>query len=53
MMRNPLKPLARAKADRCGWSEEELSAFLAQEVFTLRPEKLSVEDFIALTNLLS
>ena len=53
MMRNPLKPLARAKAERCGWSEDELTAFLAQDVFTLRPEKLSVEDFIALTQLLS
>ena len=53
MMRNPLKPLARAKADRCGWSEEQLQAFLAQDVFSLRPERLSVEDFVALTNLLS
>ena len=53
MMRNPLKPLARAKADRLGWSEDELAAFLAQDVFSLRPEKLSVEDFIALTNLLA
>ena len=53
MMRNPLKPLARAKAERCGWSEEQLQAFLAQEVFSLRPEKLSVEDFVALTNLLA
>ncbi|MBP3203330.1 MAG: 16S rRNA (adenine(1518)-N(6)/adenine(1519)-N(6))-dimethyltransferase RsmA [Bacteroidales bacterium] len=53
MMRNPLKPLARAKAEREGWSEETLSAFLSQEVFSLRPEKLSVEDFIGLTNLLA
>ena len=53
MMRNPLKPLARAKAEREGWSEEQLQEFLSGEVFTLRPEKLSVEDFIALTNLLS
>ena len=53
MMRNPLKPLARAKADREGWSEEELSAFLSQDVFSLRPEKLSVEDFVALTKLLA
>ena len=53
MMRNPLKPLARAKADREGWSEEQLADFLAQDVFTLRPEKLSVEDFIGLTNLLA
>jgi 16S rRNA (adenine1518-N6/adenine1519-N6)-dimethyltransferase len=53
MMRNPLKPLARAKADRLGWSEDELSAFLSREVFSLRPERLSVEDFIDLTNLLA
>ncbi|MBR0246214.1 MAG: ribosomal RNA small subunit methyltransferase A [Bacteroidales bacterium] len=53
MMRNPLKPLAAAKAAREGWSEEELAAFLAQDVFTLRPERLSVEDFVALTNLLA
>ena len=53
MMRNPLKPLARAKAEREGWNEERLQEFLSGEVFTLRPEKLSVEDFIALTNLLS
>ena len=53
MMRNPLKPLARAKADREGWSEEQFADFLAQDVFTLRPEKLSVEDFIGLTNLLA
>ena len=53
MMRNPLKPLAKAKADREGWSEEQLQEFLAQEVFSLRPEKLSVEDFIDLTNLLA
>jgi len=53
MMRNPLKPLAKAKADREGWSEGQLQEFLAKEVFSLRPEKLSVEDFIDLTNLLA
>ena len=53
MMRNPLKPLAHAKADRLGWSDDELAAFLAQDVFSLRPERLGVEDFIALTNLLA
>ena len=53
MMRNPLKPLARAKADRLGWSDDELAAFLAQDVFSLRPERLGVEDFIALTKLLA
>ena len=67
MMRNPLKPLAAAKATREGWSEEQLAdflaqdvftlrperLFLAQDVFTLRPERLSVEDFVSLTNLLA
>lgn len=53
MMRNPLKPLARAKAEREGWSEEQLAGFLSQDVFSLRPERLSVEDFVALTNLLA
>ena len=44
MMRNPLKPLAlaRGKAD-----------VLSQDVFSQRPEQLSVEDFVALTNLLA
>jgi hypothetical protein len=49
MMRNPLKPLARAKAQRENWSEDQLTAFLRDPVFDLRPEQLSVEDFIALT----
>ena len=53
MMRNPLKPLAAAKAAREGWSVEQLADFLVQPVFTLRPEVLSVEDFIDLTNLLT
>ena len=53
MMRNPLKPLARAKAERLGWSDEQLTEFLAADVFSRRPETLSVEDFIALTNLLA
>ena len=44
MMRNPLKPLAlaRGKAD-----------VLALPVFSQRPEQLSVEDFVALTNMLA
>lgn len=53
MMRNPLRPLAAAKAVREGWSDEQLSEFLAQPVFALRPEVLSVEDFAALTLLLT
>ena len=53
MMRNPLKPLARAKAEREGWDEERLAEILSAPVFSLRPEALSVEEFIALTNLLA
>ena len=53
MMRNPLKPLIAAKAAREGWTDEEKAAFTAGPVFERRPETLSVEDFIALTNLLS
>ena len=53
MLRNPLKPLVAAKAQREGWTAEETAAFLEQTVFSLRPEKLSVEDFINLTLLLS
>jgi len=52
-LRNSLKPLIRAKADRCGWGEEELATFVADPVFELRPERLSVEDFIDLTLKLS
>jgi 16S rRNA (adenine1518-N6/adenine1519-N6)-dimethyltransferase len=52
MMRNPLKPLARAKALRWNWEEEKLGAFLADPVFTRRPEELSVEEFIGLTQML-
>ena len=48
-LRNSLKPMIRAKADREGWSEEQLAEFVADPVFELRPERLSVEDFIALT----
>ena len=53
MMRNPLKPLIAAKAAREGWTDEERMAFTANPVFERRPETLSVEDFIDLTNLLS
>ena len=44
MMRNPLKPIAAARG-----KEDVLSL----PVFTQRPEQLSVEDFIDLTNLLA
>lgn len=53
MMRNPLKPLVHTKAVRLGWNEAETADFLALPVFSQRPEQLSVEDFVALTNLLA
>ncbi len=50
-LRNSLKPLISAKAEKEGWSAEELARFVSAPVFDLRPEKLGVEDFIALTKL--
>ena len=52
MLRGALKPLVNAKAAREGWSPEQLSEFVARDVFTLRAEALSVEDFISLTRML-
>ena len=49
-MRNSLRPIVSAKASREGWNEEQVSAFLSQPVFDLRPERLGVEDFISLTH---
>ena len=51
-MRNSLKPLINAKAEREGWSEERLKEFAANPVFDLRPERLGVEEFISLTRML-
>ncbi len=48
-LRNSLKPLIRAKADREGWNEDQLAEFISDPVFELRPERLGVEDFISLT----
>ena len=57
-LRNSLKPLIRAKAEREGWDSAVPSlscheTFVSDPVFDLRPERLSVEDFIALTIKLS
>lgn len=52
-LRNSLKPLIRAKAERDGWTDEQLAEFTSDPVFELRPERLSVEEFIALTVKLS
>lgn len=51
-LRNSLKPLITAKAERNSWTPEQLAEFLQDPVFTLRPERLSVEDFITLTKML-
>lgn len=52
-LRNSLKSLIKAKAEREGWTEEELAEFVSEKVFDLRPERLGVEDFISLTIRLS
>ena len=49
MLRGALKPLINAKAAREGWTPGQLSDFISQDIFTLRAEALSVEDFIELT----
>ena len=49
MLRGALKPIINSKAAREGWSPEQLAGFISQDVFTLRAEALSVEDFIELT----
>ena len=52
-LRNSLKPVIAAKASRCGWDAETLASFVAQPVFEQRPERLGVEDFISLVNMLA
>lgn len=52
-LRNSLKPLIADKAARDSWTPEQIAGFLSNPVFELRPERLSVEDFIALTKLFS
>ena len=52
-LRNSLKPLIVDKAAREAWTPEQSADFLSNPVFELRPERLSVEDFIALTKLFS
>ena len=52
-LRNSLKPLIADKAAREAWTPEQSTEFLSNQVFELRPERLSVEDFIALTKLFS
>lgn len=52
-LRNSLKPLISDKAAREAWTPEQSTDFLSNPVFELRPERLRVEDFIALTKLFS
>lgn len=52
-LRNSLRPLISAKAIKEGWNDEALSSFISSPVFELRPERLSVGEFVSLTNLLS
>lgn len=52
-LRNSLKPLANAKAEREEWTPEQIQEFTSDPVFDLRPERLGVEEFIALTTMLS
>ncbi len=52
-LRNSLKPLILSKASAEGWDTGALSAFVSDPVFEMRPERLGVEDFIALTIKLS
>lgn len=52
-LRNSLRQLVTSQAQQLGWTEERLSSYLSQPVFDLRPERLGVEDFIALTKSLS
>ncbi len=48
-LRNSLKPLVAAMAEKNGLSPEQTARFVSDPVFDLRPERLGVEDFIALT----
>ena len=48
-LRNSLKPLIMDKAAKEGWTEGQAEAFVSDPVFSLRPERLGVGDFIALT----
>ena len=50
MMRGSLKPLFASLALQTGNTSTDHSAFLADPVFTLRPERLGTKDFIDLTN---
>lgn len=48
-LRNSLKSMILEKAAREGWDDGMKAEFMSDPVFDLRPERLSVEDFISLT----
>lgn len=50
-LRNSLRPLIARTTETHAWSDSQLAGFLSNPVFDLRPERLSVEDFVALTQL--
>ena len=52
-LRNSLKAMILEKAAREGWDDAQKAEFVSDPVFDLRPERLGVEDFIALTLKLS
>lgn len=52
MMRGSIKPLLAELDAACGTPPDH-TAFLAQPLLTRRPEQLSVEEFIGLTNLVA
>lgn len=52
-MRNSLRAMINAKAEREGWDAGQLAGFIARPVFEFRPERLSVEEFISLTLMLA
>ena len=52
-LRNSLKAIILEKASREGWDDAQKAEFVSDPVFDLRPERLGVEDFIALTLKLS
>jgi len=51
-LRNSLRPLVAAKAEREGWDAAQVKDFTSDRIWDQRPETLSVEDFIGLCQLL-
>ena len=53
MMRGSIKPLLHELDQQCGTTPPDHTDFLAQPLLTRRPEQLSVQEFINLTNQVS